>query len=109
VVSDLKNDTFFAKIVLTVDGGTIEVDSRPSDALALAVRSEVPIYADESVLDKAGIYLDQERGKPVADSESGVPGTSDAKKITDEELGRLSAFKDFINTLDLEDFNKRKS
>jgi bifunctional DNase/RNase len=109
VVNDLKNDTFFAKIVLTVDGGTIEVDSRPSDALALAVRSEVPIYADESVLDKAGIYLDQESGKPVADSESGTAGTGEAKKISDEELGKLSAFKDFINTLDLEDFNKRKS
>jgi len=109
VVNDLKNDTFFAKIVLSVDNGTIEVDSRPSDALALAVRSEVPIYADESVLDKAGIYLDQENGKPVTDPESGTLSTGEAKKITDEELGKLSAFKDFINTLDLEDFNKRKS
>lgn len=107
IVSDLKNDTFFAKIILSVDGNTMEVDSRPSDALALAVRTEVPIYADESVLDKAGIYLDQETGKPLqeADSASG----EDRKKVSEEELGRLSAFRDFINTLDLEDFNKRKS
>ena len=52
IVSDLKNDTFFAKISLGVDGGEMEVDARPSDALALAVRAEAPIYADEAVLDK---------------------------------------------------------
>ena len=66
MVSDLKNDTFFAKILLSVDGEQMEVDSRPSDALALAVRAEVPIFAEESVLDKAGILLDRETGKPVA-------------------------------------------
>jgi uncharacterized protein len=108
VVSDLKNDTFFAKIILTVDGNSLEIDSRPSDALALAVRAEVPIYADESVLEKAGIYLDQETGKPLQDTENSS-GTIDRKKVSEEELGKLSAFKDFINTLDLEDFNKRKS
>jgi bifunctional DNase/RNase len=107
VVSDLKNDTFFAKIMLKVDGNTMEVDSRPSDALALAVRTEVPIYADETVLDKAGIYLDQETGKPAPETES--TESSERKNITEEEMGKLSAFKDFINTLDLEDFNKRKS
>ncbi|GAG55989.1 unnamed protein product, partial [marine sediment metagenome] len=53
IVSDLKNDTFYAKIILNVDGGQTEVDSRPSDALALAVRVEVPIYVEEAVLDKA--------------------------------------------------------
>jgi len=51
IVSDLKNDTFFAKIIFDVDGGQMEIDSRPSDALALAVRAEVPIYAEEAVLD----------------------------------------------------------
>ena len=108
IVSDLKNDTFFAKIILNVDGGAVEIDSRPSDALALAVRAEVPIFADESVLEKAGIFLDQETGKPIQDAET-APGSPESRKVTDEELGRLSAFKDFINTLDLEDFNKRKS
>lgn len=107
VVSDLKNDTFFAKIMLNVDGKVVEIDSRPSDALALAVRSEVPIFADESVMDKAGIYLDQETGKPAA--EGGDIINPEGKKISDEEMKKLSAFKDFINTLDLEDFNKRKS
>jgi len=94
IVNDLKNDTFYAKIVLNVDGGVIEVDSRPSDALALAVRVEVPIYVEDTVLDKAGILLDQETGKPIP---------------MEMEKGGESAFYDFINTLDLEDFDKHKS
>src|SRR3990170_2581651 len=65
IVNDLKNDTFFAKVILDVDGKQVEVDSRPSDALALAVRTGVPIYAEETVMDKAGILLDGETGKPI--------------------------------------------
>ncbi len=107
IVSDLKNDTFFAKVILNVDGGQMEIDSRPSDALALAVRAEVPIYAEEIVLDKASILLDKETGKPVLQQEEkDEPG---GKKVSEEELKKMSAFYDFINTLDLEDFNKRKS
>ena len=109
IVNDLKNDTFYAKILLNVDGGLIEVDSRPSDALALAVRVEAPIYVEEVVLDKAGILLDQETGKPIPlETEKG----GDAGKVvkpSDEELKRMSAFYDFINTLDLDDFDKGKS
>jgi bifunctional DNase/RNase len=107
IVSDLKSDTFYAKIILNVDGGQMEVDARPSDALALAVRAEVPIYAEETVLDKASILLDKETGKPVQ-QEAGKGQTND-KKVSEEELKKMSAFYDFINTLDLEDFNKRKS
>ena len=105
IVSDLKNDTFYAKIILDVDGGRMEVDSRPSDALALAVRVEVPIYAEEAVLDKAGILLDKETGKPVVQEGEGTSG----KKVSEDELKKMSAFYDFINTLDLEDFDKHKS
>ena len=107
IVSDLKNDTFYAKIILNVDGKQMEVDSRPSDALALAVRASVPIYAEETVLDKAGILLDKETGKPIPqESETGAAGSG---KVSEEELKKMSAFYDFINTLDLEDFDKRKS
>ncbi|MFC1864519.1 bifunctional nuclease family protein [Chloroflexota bacterium] len=107
IVNDLKNDTFYAKITLDVDGGQMEVDSRPSDALALAVRVEVPIYVDESVLDKAGILLDKETGKPLSSEGSDID--SKGRKISEEEMGRMSAFRDFINNLDLDDFDKRKS
>ncbi len=109
IVNDLKNDTFYAKIILNVDGGQMEVDSRPSDALALAVRSEAPIYAEEIVLDKAGVFLDKETGKPLTpEREGGGTGDRD-KQVSEEEIGRMSAFTDFINTLDFEDFDKRKS
>ena len=107
IVSDLKSDTFYAKVILNVDGGQIEVDSRPSDALALAVRAEVPIYADEGVLDKAGIILDEETGKPVVDETEEAMGKD--RKVSEEEMKKLSAFYDFINTLDMDDFDKRKS
>ena len=105
IVSDLKNDTFYAKVILNVDGGQLEIDSRPSDALALAVRAEVPIYAEETVLDKAGVILDKETGKPIPQETSGGKD----KKVSDEEMKKMSAFYDFINTLDFDDFDKRKS
>jgi bifunctional DNase/RNase len=108
IVCELKNDTFFAKIILNVDGGQMEVDSRPSDALALAVRAGVPIYAEETVLDRAGILLDKETGKPIAQPGEGEAGGA-AREVSEEELGRMSAFRDFIDTLDLDDFDKRKS
>ena len=107
VVNDLKNDNFFAKIALQVDGHQIEVDSRPSDALALAVRVEVPIYVDESVMDKAGILLDKETGKPLFDDSEKID--KEGKKISEEELKNLSAFRDFIDTIDWDDFDKRQS
>lgn len=97
VVSDLQNDTFFAKIILAVDGKQVEIDSRPSDAIALAVRVKVPIFAEEAVLDKAGIIIDPETGKPTP-----------ARDIPPEELEKMSAFRDFIETLDLSDFEKGK-
>ena len=99
VVNDLSNDTFFARIILDVNGQSMEIDSRPSDALALAVRVKVPIFADEAVLDKAGVLLDQE--EPAA-----TPGEG-RSRVNEEELERMSAFRDFIESLDLDDFDKR--
>ncbi|NWF77355.1 MAG: bifunctional nuclease family protein [Chloroflexi bacterium] len=96
VVSGLKEDTFYARLALSIDGVKLDIDARPSDALALAVRVGAPIYAEESVLEKAGIILEEE------------PGKSEGK-VDEQELKGLSAYKDFINTLDLEDFKKRQS
>lgn len=111
IVNDLKNDTFYAKIILNTEGEQTEIDSRPSDALALAVRVEAPIYADESVLDRAGILLDKETGKPIMDEAETAEGKGKGKgkAVSEEEMKRMSAFYEFINTLDLEDFDKRKS
>jgi len=109
IVTELKNDTFYAKIILNVDGGRMEIDSRPSDALALAVRAEVPIYTEEMVIDKAGILLDKETGKPLVSEEEMGSAEGTGNKVSEEEMKKMSAFHDFINTLDLEDFDKRKS
>ena len=65
VVSGLRDDTFLARVVLQRNGTTIERDSRPSDAIALAVRCGAPIFADEDVLERAGTDLDPETGEPV--------------------------------------------
>lgn len=108
-ISDLMNDTFYAKIVLNVEDGQIEIDARPSDALALAVRVEVPIYAEESVLDKAGISLDKSEEAEGIATEKKTAEEGRGKKASKEELKRLSAFSDFIDGLDLEDFDKNKS
>lgn len=107
VVTDLKNDTFYATIYLNVKGAQLEVDSRPSDAFALAVRVEAPIYVDDSVLDKAGILLDKETGKPIFEDMDKIERKG--KKLSPEELTKLSAFQDFIDNLDWEDFDKRKA
>jgi hypothetical protein len=98
IVSDLTNDTFFAKIVLDHDGSQVEIDSRPSDAIALAVRTKVPIYADEGVLERAGVLIDKETGKPVTDLETEGPD----REVTEDELKRLSAFRDFVDELDID-------
>lgn len=99
IVNDLSNDTFYAKIILDVNGQPMEIDSRPSDALALAVRVKVPIFADENVLDKAGVIMDQE--------EPALAGGEARARVNEEELERMSAFRDFIESLDLDDFDKR--
>ncbi len=116
VVSDLKNDTFYAKIIMNVNGEQMEIDSRPSDAFALALAAghPVPIYADEAVLDKAGISLSRDEGDElVMDGEQvGAGGKSPEvkpRKVSEEELGKLSAYKEFLEGLDLEDFGKYKS
>jgi len=98
VVNGLKDDTFYANLALSIDGMKLDIDSRPSDALALAVRVGAPIYAEESVLEKAGIVLEEEVGKRISED-----------RVDEQELKGLSAYQDFINTLDLEDFKKRHS
>ena len=106
VVSDLQNDTFYAKISIQWNGDSLEVDSRPSDAIALAVRVKVPIYVEETVLERAGVAMDKETGKPFI---GGEPEEEAAAKMSDDELNRLSAFKEFIGNLDLEDFERKQT
>ncbi|MBM4429419.1 MAG: bifunctional nuclease family protein [Chloroflexi bacterium] len=86
LISQLKDNTFYGRIVLDVGGRHMELDSRPSDAMALAVRCGVPIYVAEEVMAQASI----------------VP-SPELEHVSAEEEERLSAFRDFVNTLDLEE------
>jgi bifunctional DNase/RNase len=86
----------------------MKLDSRPSDAIALAVRVTAPIYAEESVLDKAGIILDAETGKISPQTKPAEANAAQQEQVDEQELKKLSAFYDFINGLDLDDFGKKK-
>lgn len=104
VVNDLNNDTFFARIHIQVDGRSLEIDSRPSDAIALAVRADAPIFAEEAVLEKAGVLMDEEGDVAGAGQPAERPAPAPVKE---EDLEKMSAFRDFIEGLDLDDFDKR--
>jgi bifunctional DNase/RNase len=102
VVWDVNHeDTFMAKIVVDFKGDLIEIDSRPSDALALAVRTNAPIYAEDKVLEKAGLELDQ-NDEELKNTDSFIE-TSNEKPKSQKEL-KLSAFDEFMEELDLDDF-----
>jgi hypothetical protein len=105
VVSELESDVFYATIILRIDDEEVEVDSRPSDALALAVRTQAPVYAEEAVLEQAGIWLDEETGKPIPAEGQGETNRK-RRKVSQEDLQGMSAFADFISTLNLDDIDR---
>ena len=80
LITEMREDTFYASIFVAVNGRTIEIDSRPSDAMALAVRVKAPIYVAEGVMDSEGIVPDQDLSKE----------------------GEGSAFDSFIGGLDID-------
>jgi bifunctional DNase/RNase len=97
VISSLAEETYHARLFFEHDGKTVEVDSRPSDALALAVRSGVRIYAAEAVLDQAGLGADSGIDSEEENEEGSTPLESTGEKIVDP---RLDIFRDFVNSLD---------
>lgn len=62
-ITDLKNNIFYAKVVINADWTKMEIDSRPSDAIAIAIRVKAPIYVNKDVLDKAGLTPDSKTEK----------------------------------------------
>ena len=106
VVSSMENDTYFATIVVRQGDETVEIDARPSDALALAVRANVQIFAAPEVMEKCGVRLDKDSGLAVIGTdESANPPTKAGGPVGDEERERLSAFSDFIESLDIGDLD----
>ena len=93
----LQEEIFYGNIVAEVNGKEINVDSRPSDAIALSVRAHVPILVDPSVMDAAGII-------PEADmpEDGSPPEKSEPAPLTKEGTERLSIFEDFLEKLDFD-------
>lgn len=100
-VVDLKNEVFFGNLVLETDNGhTVNIDSRPSDALALAVRSNVPILVSRKVMEEAGIVPEDDISQQ---PDQGLPDEYGPGESVDVESGdRLSIFEDFLDNLDLD-------
>ena len=87
VVRDLSDGTYYAHIAVNLNGVQLDIDSRPSDALALAVRTHVPVFVEEEVMMEAGIIPEDDIGE-------------DSEDADDVEL---SAFREFVNNLDMDD------
>jgi bifunctional DNase/RNase len=103
----LKDDTFYGNIVAEVNGQEINIDSRPSDALALAVRSHVPILVNSTIMEMAGITPEED----LQEKGAGESGSSAAAPLEPEGEGgedRLEIFEDFFDKLDLDDLDKRE-
>ena len=98
VINDLRNDTYFAQLEVAQNGRQVEIDSRPSDAIALAVRLKVPIFVDDTVMERAAITPEEEIA-PDSETEDS-PKDLPAGEVKPENLG---AFKDFLESLDLDD------
>jgi bifunctional DNase/RNase len=100
VIGTLAEETFHARLFLEQAGNLVEVDSRPSDALALAVRAGVRIFAAEAVLDQAGLGADGDLGDEAeGDAEAGARLEATGERIVDP---RLDVFRDFVNSLDMD-------
>jgi len=101
-ISALKDDTFYGNIVVEVDGHLLDIDSRPSDALNLAVRAHVPIMVARSVLDSAGIIPEENLKDEAALAKPAKTPKPQEPEIEASE-DRLSIFEDFLEKLNLDD------
>ena len=116
IINDLQEGIFYSKLVCVNEHDTVEIDSRTSDALALAVRFGCPIYTYENILESAGILMEDEGKKSKSEIPVEEPGTSsyrDLSKMSLEELQKLLTevleHEDYIRAIEIRDeINKRK-
>jgi bifunctional DNase/RNase len=96
-VVELREDIFYGNVVVQTDGHIFQVDSRPSDALALAVRARVPIFVARNIMDTAGITPEEDL-KERAARKAEKPAETESEGSEE----RLSVFEDFLDKLDLD-------
>jgi len=101
-VVSLKDDVFYGNLVIEVDGRTILIDSRPSDALALAARTRVPILVAKEVMDTAGVVPEDDVQGQRPSSSTLATSSKGESQETDTSSERLSVFEDFLQNLDLD-------
>jgi bifunctional DNase/RNase len=98
----LRDDVFFGNLVIEYNGQTLDIDTRPSDALALAIRAHVPILVARDVMDAAGIVPEQDvQSTELSSTQQAVQEPEEPE--SDE---RLSVFNDFLKNLNLDDLSK---
>jgi bifunctional DNase/RNase len=99
IISSLKDDVFFATIVAEENGNLLEIDARPSDAIALALRAHIPILVDSKVMDEAAIEPDSEEeskeDEATVDLEERKTNEGTPKKRNPND-GRLSVFEEYL-------------
>jgi bifunctional DNase/RNase len=102
----LREDVFYGNLVVEANGRNFNIDSRPSDALALAARAHVPIFISREVMEAAGVVPQQDLGnqEPSAPAQPSAPVETPAEEPGSEE--RLSVFEDFLSNLNLGDLSK---
>ena len=99
IISDLKEGVFFAKIVCSNDGKSIEVDARPSDAIAIGLRFDAPIYTYETILAEAGIVLTDENEDDIAEIKSELKSSSSKKTVSEQVEDLKNHSVDKLNEL----------
>jgi uncharacterized protein len=88
LINELRDQVFYARLFVDMNGEMLEIDCRPSDAIAVAVRAKVPVFVEELVMEEAGI----------------LPEPDVDEEVDEQEAEKLDAFKDFVDTLDFDDF-----
>ena len=109
VIAALAEETFHARLILRSDSRQLEIDSRPSDALALAVRLGTPIFAAPEVLEQAGLGAEA-AAEGIDPDEEREPLSGAALEATGERINdpRLAVFRDFVNSLDQPEGGERE-
>ena len=94
IISALKDDVFFAAIIAEVNGNLLELDARPSDAIALALRAHIPILVDRKVMDEAAIEPEAEEETVENEAKSDADESTPKKRNLKD--GRLSVFEEYL-------------
>jgi bifunctional DNase/RNase len=97
VITELKDATFYAEIHLAIGGATTVISARPSDAVALALRTDSPLYVDDELMDEEGRLIELADEQEDDDVEADVEELADVDELAEQ-------FRDFLDTVHPEDF-----